>query len=259
MISRERPVRGHALAALTLALIVAAEDPARAIVHRHDVPAETFVAPASTIPAVGKVLPDGEAVLIAPRWALTAGHVARGKPLERLRIVFGGVEHRVERVVVHRSYRGERHDLALVRLAIPVARVTPLDLSREPVADGTEVTVAGRGDHGDAERGVVGNDGAFRVATNRVAYQDEDRIYLRFDPDGPDATAREGITAAGDSGTPALVDRDGRFVVVGIGSMGLSPPGKRYGHYGSVDAFVHVPRYVDWIDAVLEGSASETE
>jgi hypothetical protein len=101
--------------------------------------------------------------------------------------------------------------------------------------------------------GVRGNDGAFRVAENVVAGVDAERIDLRLDAPGDGALPREGVSGAGDSGTPALVERNGRLLVAGIGSVGRSPAGRRYGVYGSADVFVPTAPYRDWIEEACGG------
>lgn len=223
---------------------------AHAIVIRHDVDDARYRVDESRLPAVGKVLPDGECVLIAPGWVLTAAHIARGAPAERLRVRLAGAVYPVTRIVVHRDWDGKRHDLALMKLARPVEGVPPLPLLERTIEPGAVAVIAGRGDRGNGREGVQGNDGAFRLATNAISEVTSERLVFDMDPPSS-ATELEGVSGPGDSGTPALIEIDGRPHVAGIGSMGASPDGKRYGEYGSRDIFVRVSAYLDWIEDVV--------
>ncbi|NIS32696.1 MAG: trypsin-like serine protease, partial [Actinobacteria bacterium] len=202
---------------------------------------------ATRFAAVCKILPDGEGVLIAPRWVLTAAHVATGAPRERLRAQLLGVEYRVAEVIAYPDWRPGKTDLALMRLAAPVQQVAPLELSNADLAVGTEVLLAGRGDYGDGQRGVVGNDGKLRVANNAVSKIEPERLFIRLDAPEDGALDAEGVSGPGDSGTPALVERDGRLEVVGIGSVGVSPKPRPYGEYGSQDVFIRTSHFAEWI------------
>jgi hypothetical protein len=225
---------------------------ASAIVSRHDVDIVATAAEARRFAAVCKVLPDGEGVLIAPNWVLTAAHVATGAPIGRLRVRFNGIDYAIAEVVPYEGWRGGHDDLALMRLASPVQGVVPLELHDGTLSEGSVVLLAGRGDYGDGRRKVVGNDGKLRVANNAVSTLEPKRLFIRLDAPEDGALSAEGISGPGDSGTPALVDRDGTLEVVGVGSVGVSPGPGRYGEYGSQDVFMRTSHYREWIQQTLE-------
>ena len=226
---------------------------AEAIVVRHDHDAVATKEQAGRFRAVCKILPDGEGVLIAPQWVLTADHVASDVGVENLRVRFDGADYRVEEVIPHPEAGPGKNDLALLRLRRPIQRIEPLELELgDGLEVGTVVQLAGRGDHGDGIEAVVGNDGQLRIADNAIHKLEGVWILIRLDSPDDGALPAEGISGPGDSGTPALVERDGKLRVVGIGSVGQNPQGKKYGEYGSIDIFIRLKGYEDWLRSVLD-------
>lgn len=221
------------------------------IVTRHDDTGLASRVEARRFAAVGKVLPDGEAVLIAPTWVLTAGHVATGAPLNRLRVRFAGIEYLVAEVIPYANWQPGNNDIALMRLSTPVQRITPLKIHDGELQEGLEIFIVGRGDYGDGLKGIVGNDGKLRIARNKIWDLEPERLHVRFEAPEDGALPDEGISGPGDSGTPALIERDGRLEIVGIGSVGRSPDGVRYGKYGSVDIFIRTTHCKNWIMEAL--------
>ncbi len=242
---------GIAAILLSGALAAALSLPAHGMIMRHDLEGEAALADPERFAAIGKVSPDGEGVLVAPNWVLTAAHVATGASQKRLAVTFAGVRYKVVEVKAVDDHRPGDRDLALMRLEKRVSGVEPLAISYAPLTVGTDVWLAGRGDFGDGETGVVGNDGKFRMATNRVSALGERGIELRMDPPGDAATRLEGVSGPGDSGTPALIEREGKLVVVAIGSAGLSPKPGKYGQYGSRDLFSPMAPHRAWVEGVL--------
>lgn len=133
-----------ALAALPLA--------AGAVVIRHDVDDARYRIEGSEFPALADMPGEGQGVLIAPQWVLTAAHAA---PMEGMgqTIAINGKDYGVERVIVHPGYRrmpevlgkealatgspakihaflAGSDDIALIRLTAPVTDVQPVSLYR---------------------------------------------------------------------------------------------------------------------------------
>src|SRR3981081_2021684 len=77
--------------------------------------------------------PDGEGVLIAPRWVLTAAHMAKAlqemKALPKLR--FGERDYEIQSMFPHPDWKkGGHSDVALILLRQPVRGVEPTLLYR---------------------------------------------------------------------------------------------------------------------------------
>ncbi len=212
----------------------------------------------------GKPSPGGNGLgtLIAPRWILTAAHVAQsftpGHPANRStaqhHVTHLGRNYLVASVHLHPDYirRPSRaSDIALVELTEPIVNHRYVDLYREQDEAGQVVIFVGSGHTGTGLTGPVGGDRMVRAATNRVASVDKHRLYFRFDPPGSaDATELEGINGPGDSGSGALIERDDRLHIAGVSCC--QDYDDIEGLYGVTEIFPRVAHYADWIDKVMQ-------
>jgi secreted trypsin-like serine protease len=237
-------------------LVVMVADPpdAGGIVVRHDADDADYVALGSRYPAGVSVLPDGSGALVAPRFVLTAAHVARGVANRAPRVEIEGTEHEVERIFLHPDWTGRgAHDVALLRLKRGVADVPSAALYRQKDEVRRVITFVGRGDTGTGTTGPVSVDRKKRGATNRIDAADADWIYFTFDA-GAEATALEGVSGPGDSGGPAFAEVDGVLYVLGVSVFSFN--GKP-GRYGTREAYTRVSTHADWIDSIVAGTSDE--
>ncbi len=226
------------------------------IIRRHDRPDSAYLALGARYPALAHInLPtksgarDGEGTLIGRHWILTAAHVAQEVRLGH-RIEVGGKFFTVDSIVIHPAWTRGPHDLALLRLSFPVMDVAPVPLYRGDDEQGREVILLGYGDIGTGQTGPTGNDGLVRGATNRIDEAAGFWLKFAFDPPGsPNVTDLEGVSGPGDSGGPAFFEIDDRVILAGVSSAQSSrASGGRPGHYGVIEYYVRVSRYLDWID-----------
>jgi hypothetical protein len=153
--------------------------------------------------------PDGGCTLVAPRWALTAAHVAAGmKPGSRVR--FEGTESVVRRVVLHPQGEAPRGqppevDLALVEFESEVQGIQPMPLYRGREEMAKTLWLVGYGDFGNAGAALAHSDGRRRAVANAVDDAGPKRLFLRFDAP-PAGVAMEGVGGPGDSGGAAVLD-----------------------------------------------------
>ncbi len=229
------------------------------IVRRHDVADTAYVAYGRRFSAVGHIGRLGDATLIAPQWVLTAAHVAAAavRRSPQPAVTVNGRSYAVDRVHVHPSWTEMGpHDIALVRLATPVAGVTPIPVARARPAPSRVATLVGHGATGTGDSRVRLEDGLRRAATSRIDSVTASAVFISFTP-GAEGSPLEGAPGAGDSGGPLLLSEGGAWRVVGVSSAGydgeLGP-----GSYGAVDVFTRVDSHAGWIDSVLAGRAPAT-
>jgi CubicO group peptidase (beta-lactamase class C family) len=200
--------------------------------------------------------------LIAPRWVLTAAHTVGklipgsksydGTVLPKATV--GGRDYAIDKIVQHPDWNKPRshNDIALVRLAEPVKGIKTTRLYREKDEVGKVVTLVGRGTTGNGRDGAKGRDMILRAANNRVETADEKWISFIFDaPDSPNVLPLEGIDGVGDSGGPALIEKDGVLYTIGVASHSRSVDGPE-DLYGMKFYHTRVSSFVDWIDETIK-------
>lgn len=254
---------------------------AGAVVIRHDVDDAEYRVDAAEFPALADMPGEGHGVLIAPRWVLTAAHAS---PMEGMgaTIAIDGARYAVDRVFLHPGFKrmpdalgkealatasvskihaflAASDDIALIRLAAPVAGVDPVAVYRGTGEAGQVATLIGKGATGNGAVGLLPG-GAHRTslrrANNAITGGNERYLWYRFDAP-PQGLPREGVLGSGDSGGPLLITVRDSQQLVGLGSWITAVPehALEAGFYGQMVYNVRVSRYVDWIERVMEQNA----
>ena len=236
---------------LALVLSLLSVTGAAAIVVRHDRDDAKYRELGERFPAVASFGRAGAGALIAPHWVLTAAHVAAGLR-QAATIEFGGRVYTVERVILHPAWKDMGPaDIALVKLTGPVEGVTPLRIYSGRDEAGKTIVFVG---HGGTGTGLTGprrpEDGLKRGATNVIDRVDDDWLYFTFD-EPPAGTDLEGISGPGDSGGPAILERNGIAEILGVSVYGQ--PGTRgRGTYGAREGYTRVSTHVAWVRDVMK-------
>lgn len=237
--------------------------PAHGIVMRHDREPERYRALAAKYPAVCTVGGQVACTLVAPRWVLTAGHTVEeyfnpgGTPF----VTFGTTRYDVDKMIVHpkRVLRAvdSDYDLALLHLTRPVEGITPVLLYEGTDEPEKIVTIAGPGAVGTGQNtNKRERPGAIYAARNKIEGAFEHSLIMTFSapPDGEDL---EGVAGAGDSGCPALFERDGKLFVLGVGSWNSGSEGTE-STYNTIDAFARVSSHRQWISETIASDPPST-
>lgn len=231
-----------ALAAVCAAAICTADGGARVLV-RADVPdslyralgAEPqFAAAVKIVGASGAI--TGSGVVVAPRWVLTAGHVAQDRQAGSLRVQVADVMVGVKRIVMHPGYQpsGPAHtpnDQALLELDAD-APVGAAPLSPSLPSLHSRAVLVGYGAAGIGERDTIGTRRAAQNRIDQIGGGDAGTAHLLMcDLDIPGQGSAnalgdsipeplEGIATGGDSGGPLFVKRGLQWELVGTFSRG---------------------------------------
>jgi len=251
---------------------------AQAGIMRHDVPEQQYLdfAADPMFQSVGQIQADwdtglvrGTGALISPEWFLTAGHVVLGNDdfgggISEIRINFGLDADTPDQMVlgdqihIYPGYTdaapsGSGVDLALVHLVDPIFNMIPAEVYSGVDTRGTTMFMAGYGDYGTGDVGIVGYDGQKRGGSNVANAFGGESYYLGYQSqywmalfDQPGLLSPEPLewqTAPGDSGTPWFAYLDGRMQLVGINSFASSG----YDYMSSSGA-IRTSLYTDWID-----------
>jgi hypothetical protein len=202
--------------------------------------------------------PDGEGVLIAPRWVLTVAHMAKAlqemKALPKLR--FAGVEYEIQAMTLHPDWKPgtAQGDLAMILLKKPVKGVEPTPAYRHDDEMGKTLVIVGHG-----YNGVIGEapwpkarwDRKKRAAVNTVDRVTPILLGLQIKP-ADEASDLQGAAAPGDSGGPAFLETPAGIFVAGIGSATIDANhNKIVGDPGDEELYVRVSAFVPWIEAVM--------
>jgi len=204
--------------------------------------------------------------LVAPRWVLAAAHTLDKLIPGRMaydstvlpKATVGGRDYVIDKIVQHPNWKnpGTSNDIVLVRLAEPVKGIKPTRLYRGKDEVGKVITLVGRGTTGNGKDGAKGKDMVLRGANNRVETADEKWITFIFDsPDSPNVLPLEGASGAGDSGGPALIEKDGHLYTLGVASHSRGGDGPE-DVYGMKEYYTRVSSYADWIDETIKNETN---
>mgnify|MGYP006172647897 CR=1 FL=1 len=232
------------------------------IIMRDDVSEEKYVVEDADYPALVDLFRPGDCIgtLIHPEYLLTVAHCAEDMNLNRP-LKVNGVEHDIAEIILHPDWGGWNDDVALIRFEEAVEGVEVYRLYQDADEEGQTLTLVGRGLHGTGIEGESGatQDEILRRAHNVVSMVSNQWIEVRFEsPDEAEILPLEGVGAAGDSGSPAFIEKDGEMLIAGLNSWGDGGRGIGISEYGSFDYSTRVSRQLDFIGKYVDIATTTT-
>lgn len=255
---------------LLFSILAALSLPLNAVVIRHDIEKENYLA-TKRPQALVNMPYDGHGLLIAPSWIVTVGHLIfedyRGRS-----ITIANQDYEIDYVVVHpdyskpakglftghsgpsQAYLKANHDIALIKLKKPVINAKALDLYRAKDEKDKVVTFYGKGNTGTGLTGQIQKTrGVLRKAQNRIIAAEDQWLTYQFEK-GEQALLLEGIQGDGDSGGPVIIEENGLRYLAGLASWDVYDgdiSDFRGGLYGMQASVVRISYYIDWIEEVM--------
>lgn len=253
-----------------------------AIVIRHDVDDKKYRIPATEFPALADLPVEGQGVLIAPQWVVTAAHGVTWQT-DIKQIMVGGTAREVERIEIHPGYKAPSKqildqalaswdwtlfraqlavsdDIALVKLAKPISDVVPVPAFNGNSEFGQIVMVLGKGATGNGVSGYEFSDPhrtELRRAFNKVTSADGRWFCYLFD-DSENALPLEGGSGNGDSGGPVMIEDKTGWQLAGLTSWtDLQSTNRTPGRYGQITCNVRLSHYQQWMQGVIYGNPED--
>lgn len=194
------------------------------------------------------------AVVVGPRWIVTAAHVVKGTSGVKVRV--RGKEHSISKVVVNRHFNDDKiglYDIAVGRSDEDMGLDFYPSLYEDKDEEGKVVSICGYGVTGTFGSGAVSSDGKKRAGSNVV-----DRIenhVLVCSVGGSRRSSMEFMISHGDSGGGLFIDQK----LAGINSFVSATDGKPNSDYGDECHHTRVSIFAPWIRGQMSGEDPDGE
>ena len=231
---------------------------ANSIVIRHDVDDQQYAATPQDFPPLATLYKIGvHGTLINPEWVVTAGHAVFCMEKNDT-IKIGEQWAKIDARYTHADYvLGDDNDIALLKLAAPVANIKPAKLYRGVDETDQSIWFIGSGGTGNGNEGQTvsysENNGTLRKAENKIEKVTDNEIFFVFD-EGTGALPLEGVSGNADSGGPAYKTINDSYYLLGVSSRADSFF-KDVGEYGVDEVYSRISYHANWIDNVIKGDS----
>lgn len=250
--------------------------PSAAVITRHDIPAESYLAGTSDNLGYMVGLPyEGHGALIHPQWVVTVAHTVFGEYSDE-EVSIDGINYPIDKVIIHPGYKKvpqalleqvttngimdhllNNDDVALIKLKAPIGSAHPILLSKKGDAELLPFNFYGRGATGTGLTGDMNGtkkDHILRKGENHFEKAERQWLIYRFDKP-ENGMPYEAMPGSGDSGA-GLVDQESGILLGLVSWQYWQGELKAYqsGVYGREAYSVRISYYREWIDEVIKTS-----
>lgn len=188
------------------------------------------------------------AVIIRPRWVLTAAHVVNKS--KRCIVRLNNKQSKISKIICYKNFEENNfgyHDIAICYSEEELNISNYPELYEKSDENGKKCSIVGLGLHGDFITGCVKSDNKKRGGTNIIDNIEKDLLICTPSRKDSTHTDLEFLIGSGDSGGGLFID--GRLA--GINSCVMASDGKPNSTYGDESGHTRVSKYIDWIKEII--------
>ncbi len=188
------------------------------------------------------------AVIIRPRWILTAAHVVNKS--KRCIIRLNNKQKKINKIICYKDFEENNFgycDIALGYSEEPMEISVYPNLYSKKDEEGKTCAIVGLGITGTFETGCVKSDSKKRGGSNIVDKIDRDLLICTPSRLRENRTELEFLIGSGDSGGGLFID--GRLA--GINSCVMATDGKPDATYTDEGGHTRIVKYIEWIEKII--------
>lgn len=197
---------------------------------------------------------SASAVLIKPRWILTAAHVVTCSK-EQYIVIDADKKYNLDLVIIHKDFNQNipvsMYDIAIGRLSSDVEEIDQFPLLYSDTKEEKRTcTISGYGMYGTGLTGAKTFDSQKRAGTNKIIFVNEHLLMCDMTKDKKSQTILEFLPAHGDSGGGLFIDGK----LAGINSFVTSTDKNPDSNYGDESAHTRISTFKPWIIETIKNN-----
>jgi hypothetical protein len=199
-----------------------------------------------------KITSCSSAVIIKPKWILTAAHIVHNKT-DKIYVIINNKEYLIEQTFIPKDFNPNKigyNDIALGKLSdINIVNIKYPDLYNEFNEKNKICDIVGWGLGGTFDKGSTFDDDGIRAGTNRISSV-EKHILICNATGNDDKSPLEILISHGDSGGGLFINNK----LAGINSLVMSSDGKPDSSWTDEGGHTRVSKFVSWIDEIIQNN-----
>jgi len=201
---------------------------------------------------------SASAVLIKPKWILTAAHVISCSKDQYIVIGEDNKRYDLDLIIIHKDFKENipvsMNDIAIGRLSSKVEEINEFPILYSDKKEENKIcSISGYGMYGNGITGAKTFDSKKRAGTNRIISVNEYMLMCDMTENKKNQTILEFLPAHGDSGGGLFIDGK----LAGINSFVTSTDKKPDSNYGDESAHTRISTFKPWIIETIKKHENE--